>query len=363
MRGFLIYASMSKRKELRESSVDSLIQEYGINVDATSPITLKRDQQSDGVRIYRVENATVRCYLVDSPETRRIACHPHVVGKEIETLALEAAQKTLPAILELGEVGHHEEIVFEQILRAAPGYKLHVAAKDQIGDSFKTVYVRPQYIYTSYREHDGMVQQKLRVVYEDFSELPKGKDISLVMQDTVASGRSGEIAIKAILDHCEKVGSRIKKWVLYGFISSRGLEFLENIAKSHDLPLVAFAMGNLTALCSNNYDMPLYGVDESLWSRTHSLHKLGAVVDRTTLSDYVEEFIPGADQPGDWSARQLKLFTGVGYENGNIAEHLENSARLIESLMSIGNFLDWQKELALKELSRIKEQLVVAKTP
>lgn len=350
---------MSNVSEFCESSVDSVIQEYGINVDATRPIILKRAKVSERTRIYQVENASVRSYLIDTPMTRRIACHPHVVGKELENLSLEAAEKTLPAILELSEIGRHDEIVFEQILRAAPGYKLHEAARGQI-DSLRTVYIRPQYTHTSYREHDGMIHQQLRVVYEDFSELPKGKEISLVMQDTVASGRSGEIAIKAALDHCERVGSRIKKWIVYGFVSSRGLKVLEEVAKSRGLSLVAFAMGNLTALCSNNYDMPLYGVDESLWKRTRSIHKLGALVDRSTLADYVREFIPGADQPGDWSARQLKLFTGVGHEDGNIRDHLENSARLIESLMTVGNFVDWQKKLALEELGRIKEQLIAA---
>jgi len=48
------------------------------------------------------------------------------------------------------------------------------------------------------------------------------------------------------------------------FISLEGLKLLDKIAQSHSIPLVAFAMGNLTALCANNYDMPLFGVDEWL---------------------------------------------------------------------------------------------------
>ena len=352
---------MSNVGELCENSLESVIQEYDVDVDATVPIALKTTQMPKETRIYQVEGAGVTSYLVDTPMTRRIACHPHVVGKELENLALEAAERTLPAILELGEIGHHESIVFEQILRAAPGYKLHEAAARQINDSFRTLYVRPQYTHTSYREHDGMIQQQLRVVYEDFSQLPKGKDICLLMQDTVASGKSGELAIEAALDHCDQIGSRIKKWVLYGFISLRGLNYLEQVAKRHGLTLIAFAMGNLTALCSNNYDMPLYGVDESLWTRTHEIHKLGALIDRSTFADYLREFIPGADQPGDWSSRQLKLFTGTGQEPGNITDHLRNSARLIQSLMSIGNFADWQKTLALDELDKIGKQLIATK--
>jgi len=352
---------MTNVGQISESLTDSIIQEYGINVDATEQITLNNARVSEGTRIYEVRHASVRTYLIDTPMTRRIACHPHVVGEQLDKLALAAAERALPIILELSNFERDEQLVFEQILRAAPGYKLHTAAEKQLQGSFRTVYVRPQYTHTSYREHDGMVQRQLRVVYENFSELPKGQEIFLIMQDTVASGRSGEVAIKALLDQCELAGSRIKKWILYGFISSHGLAVLENIAKRHGIPLVAFAMGNLTALCSNNYDMPLYGVDESLWDKKHLVSKLGALVDRDTLTEYMREFIPGADQPGDWSARQLKLFTGLGHEDGNINGHLENSARLIKSLMSIGYFADWQKDLALEELRRIDDQLATSR--
>ncbi len=82
--------------------------------------------------------------------------------------------------------------------------------------------------------------------------------------------------------------------------------------------MIAFAMGNLTAMCANNYDMPLFGVDEWFWQKEHSIRKVGALVDTTTLTDYLQEFIPGSDQPGDWSARQTQLFNGRTYESGNI---------------------------------------------
>ena len=132
---------------------------------------------------------------------------------------------------------------------------------------------------------------------------------------------------------------------------------MDRIAQSYDIPLIAFAMGNLTALCANNYDMPLFGVDEWLWRGQGKISKIGAVVDRTTFAEYVKEFIPGSDQPGDWSARQFRLYTGKGYEPGNISEHLENSSRLINSLLSIGNLTDWQQELARKELELLEEEL------
>jgi hypothetical protein len=351
---------MAVVEQLETNLVDSLIQEYGVNVEATKPAKLKKTRLSAGVRIFETHYSSLNAYVIDTPMTRRIACHPHVVGSELERLTTEIAKQSLPAILEVTGIrdsGKDREVVFEQILRAAPGYQLHLAAGELIPGSFRTVYIRPRYTHTSYRDHDGMIQRQLDVIYEDFSELPKGKDISLIMQDTVASSKSADVSIEAAIDRCNEVKSRIKLWIVYGFISLEGLKLLEKIAQSHGIPIVSFAMGNLTALSANNYDMPLYGVDEWFWQRNHTIRKLGALVDRTTFEEYLPELIPGSDQPGDWSARQSKLFTGKGYEDGNIRDHLENSVRLIKSLLEIGGFSDWQKRLAETELTRLQEKL------
>lgn len=351
---------MTVVEQLETNLVDSLIQEHGVNVDATRPANIRKTNLPKDTRIYEAQYSSLNAYIIDTPMTRRIACHPYVVGQELESLTSKAAERALPAILELSGIDEPRsdgEIVFEQILRAAPGYQLHQAANRLIPNSFKTVYIRPRYTHTSYRDHDGMIQRQLNIVYEDFSNLPRNSDIFLVMQDTVASSKSAEISIEVAVNRSEKIGSRIKMWILYGFISLEGLKLLDKVAKSYGIPLIAFAMGNLTALCANNYDMPLYGVDEWLWRRDRSIRKLGALVDRTTFAEYVQELIPGSDQPGDWSARQTKLFTGTGYENGNITDHLENSIRLIKSLLEIGTFTDWQEQLARQELKMLEEEL------
>jgi hypothetical protein len=342
-------------EQFETNAVDSIIQEYGVNVDSTKPASLGKTRLSSDTRIFEVQHSSLNAYIIDTPMTRRIACHPHVVGKELDVLVADAADKSLSAILELS--GVDRDVVFEQILRAAPGYQLHQAANKLIPDSFRTVYIRPRYTHTSYRDHDGMIQRQLNVVYEDFSRLPSGKRINLIMQDTVASSRSAEISIQAAIDHCQKVGSRIEKWILYGFISLEGLKLLDRLARSHGIPLIAFAMGNLTAMCANNYDMPLFGVDEWFWQKEHSIRRIGALVDATTLIEYLQEFIPGADQPGDWSARQTQLFNGSTYESGNIRGHIENSIRLIKSLVEIGNFNNWQKQLAVTELNHLNKKL------
>ena len=350
---------MGQLEELETNLVDSIIQEYGVNIDATRPANLTKTKLDPATRVFEVQHSSLNAFIIDTPMTRRIACHPHVVGDELEKLTLEAAEQSLPAILELSQINttKKDAIVFEQILRAAPGYSLHQAASRTIPGSYRTVNIRPRYTHTSYRDHDGIVHRQLDIVYEDFAELPANKEIFLIMQDTVASSKSAEVSIKAAINHCEEAGSHIAKWILYGFIALEGLKLLDKIARSHGIQLVAFAMGNLTALCANNYDMPLYGVDEWLWRRDHSIYKLGALLDRDTFVEYLHEFVPGSDQPGDWSARQSRLFNGQGYERGDIAGHLENSIRLMKSLLEIGQMKNWQEKIAADELLRLERGL------
>ncbi len=341
-------------------TIDRVIQEYKINTDSTRPVEIKGVKLRKSTRIFEVDRAAPPTFIIDTPMAREIACYPHLVGELLEQRSREAAAEALPAIVELSEIGDNRggsEIVFEQILRAAPGYKLQDVAPRVLGGSYRTVHLRPRYTHRSYRDHDGTVQREIEVVHQDFSEFPKGKKITLIMQDTVASGRSGEVSINAALEHCAQSGCRIEKWIIYGFISEYGLDILHRIAKANDISMVAFAMGNLTALSTNNYDMPLYGVDEAHWQKTRTIRKLGSIVDRASLEEYVPCFVPGADQPGDWSARQRKLFNGVSHEPGDIAGHLNNSIRLIKSLVEIGGFEPWQQGIAEKELDLLQKTL------
>jgi hypothetical protein len=347
-------------KEPTSKTIDRMIQDYKIDTDSTKLVRTRKAKLGKNLRIFKVSRVEPPTFIVDTPMAREIACYPHLVGESLEQRSRKAAIEALPAILELSNVerkGGDSEIVFEQILRAAPGYKLQEIAPKILGSSYRTVYLRPRYTHKSYRDHDGVVQREIEIVHQEFSEFPKGKKIVLVMQDTVASGRSGEISIDATLKQCQQSGCKIEKWILYGFISEYGLGILHRIAKQNDILMVAFAMGNLTALSSNNYDMPLYGVDEAHWQRTHAIRKIGSVIDRTSLKEYVPCFVPGSDQPGDWSARQRTLFNGISNEPGDIVGHLNNSTRLIKSLCEIGGFEPWQQHIAEKELDLLQKTL------
>jgi hypothetical protein len=346
--------------EPTRKTIDRLVQEYKISTDSTRSVKIKKAKTGKSTKIFKVERVAPPTFIIDTPMAREIACYPHMVGESLERLSRKAAAEALPAILELSETekGRKDvEIVFEQILRAAPGYKLQDVAPKVLGNSYRTIYLRPRYTHRSYRDHDGTVQREIEVVHRNFSEFPKEKKITLIMQDTVASGRSGEVSINETLRYCEESGCKIEKWILYGFISEYGLEILHHIAKANDISMIAFAMGNLTALCTNNYDMPLYGVDEAHWQKTHAVRKLGSVIDRDSLEEYVPCFVPGADQPGDWSARQRRLFNGISDEPGDIVGHLNNSIRLIKSLTEIGDFEPWQQRIAEKELGLLQKAL------
>jgi len=347
-------------KEPGRETIDRLIQDYRIDTDSTSRVKIKKARVGKRTRVFRIDRKTPPTFIIDTPMAREIACYPHLVGKSLERVARRAAAEALPAILELSGIRKNDrdcEILFEQILRAAPGYKLQDIAPRALGDSYRTVYLRPRYTHRSYRDHDGTVQREIEVIHENFMEFPKGKKIVLIMQDTVASGRSGEVSIDVALKYCQRSGCKIDKWILYGFISEYGLDVLYRIAEENDISMIAFAMGNLTALSTNNYDMPLYGVDEAHWQKTRTIRKLGSIIDRSSLEEYVPHFVPGSDQPGDWSARQTKLFNGISYEPGDIFGHLNNSIRLIKSLCDIGGLEPWQRQIAEKELDLLQKTL------
>jgi hypothetical protein len=348
--------------EPTRDTIDRIIQEHRIDTDSSKLVKTRKARLGKHTRIFEIKRVESPTFIIDTPMAREIACYPHLVGESLEQRSREAAAEALPAILELSEIegrGGDSEIVFEQILRAAPGYKLQDVAPKVLGTSYRTVYLRPRYTHRSYRDHDGTVQREIEIVHQDFSEFPREKKITLIMQDTVASGRSGEVSINATLKECEESGCKVEKWILYGFISEYGLEILHRIAKQNDISMIAFAMGNLTALSTNNYDMPLYGIDEAHWQKTRTIRKIGSTIDRISLEEYVPCFVPGSDQPGDWSARQRKLFNGVSDEPGDIVGHLNNSVRLIKSLCEIGCFEPWQQSIAENELNLLQKTLQV----
>ena len=77
-----------------------------------------------------------------------------------------------------------------------------------------------------------------------------------------------------------------------------------------------------------------------------------------TLQRYLPLFVPGSDQPGDWSNRQTAIhITKDEKMEGGIIQHLQNSIHLIKNLYKISNYSLWQKEIAKKELQCLQATL------
>ena len=348
---------------LRQEILDRIIGEFGIKVDLTEGVEVPG--LGEGSRVFRVRYPVGDgVYLVDTEAGKLIACHPHIVGEELAELSLEAALDAARVILELTPLGEVDwgEVVFEHVLRAAPGYRLHEALRKVSGRGFREVWVRPRYMTPSYRDHDEEAVKRLVVVYEDFSQLPEGVELTVLKPDTEASGRTGEVALERIARAAEEKGSKLGNLIVYGFISEPGLRVIEEKARKLGFKhTYYFAIGDLTALCSNLYDMPLYGPDESYYTERGGIKLLGGVVDHLTLERYLLDFIPGADQPGDWSARQTRVFTGTGYEPGGIEKHLRNSMGLIRRLWELSRgqpwFMEFHEEAIRRELEALEAKL------
>ncbi|MCD6341647.1 MAG: hypothetical protein J7L83_02185 [Thaumarchaeota archaeon] len=346
-----------------EAVLDKLIDVFGIKTHLTERVDVPGI--SEGARVFKVKGFPKNCevYIIDNLAGKDIACHPHIVGEELAELSLKAAEDAAKAILELTDIREYGEkaVVYEHVLRAAPGYRLHEALRE-IGVGFREVWIRPRYVIPSYRDHDEIEAKKLEIVYEDFSNLPRRELLLVLKPDTEASGRTGEISLKRLAEVAEERNSALEELIVYGFISKPGLESIYEVAKNVGFKKVYFfAVGDVTALCYNMYDMPLYGPDESYYSELGGLKLLGGIADYSTLERYLPEFIPGADQPGDWSARQTKVYTGYSYEPGGIENHLKNSIKLIEELWKISKdqdwFMDFHEKAIKKELRELENAL------
>jgi hypothetical protein len=341
--------------------IDKIIIEFNIDTKSTSRISIQGLNPSTKLFKVHMPDFTGKLFIIDSEQGREIACHPHIVGEPLKKLSLEAALEAVKAINELTNLSKvpHNSVVVENVLRAAPGYELQTALKKCVGrEKFNNVWIRPRYGRPSYRDHDKAEHAALNIIYEDFNELPHNRDLVVLKSDTEATGKTGQISIERLVERCNDVGSSVQSLILYGFISVPGLKLISETAEKHGIELMAFAVGNVTDLAFNGYDMTLYGVDESYWKATQQIRKMGSIVDIETLEKYLPEFIPGSDQPGDWSNRQTSVHvTKDRKEPGGIRTHLQNSIKLIRSLMKISNYTPWQKTIARKELQLLYHEL------
>jgi len=335
--------------------IDEVIDAFRIDVDSSEPLRIPGLRET--TRVYRVSRPDLirDLYIIDTPDGRSIACNPHIVGRALESLCFKSALEAAKIIEFLVGASEREALVFEHVLRAGPGYKLHSAFR-ALNPSLKIkeVWIRPYYTTPSYRDH-GIDARKLEVKCENFEGLPSHKDITLLKPDTEATGKSGERSIERVVEEAEKVESRIDTVVLYGFISQESLRLLKKAAEKHGFRLIAFAMEDVMELAHNNYDMSIYGLDLSYWEAFKKIRKLSSVTPLPVLEACLPDFVPGSDQPGDFSSRQRLLFNGIEWEHGAIFCHLSNSISFIRDLRMISEDESWYShdEIIRKKLKAL----------
>ena len=314
--------------------------QFPIDTGSASRLTL--DSVSPSTRVYSVktsESPLIRedlgeCFLLDTPQAQRIASHPHLVGTELADLSLAVAHEFKSALLELGLIGDSTGLL--HILRGSSGYMVNEAISE-----LPLINIRTEYKEDGYRAHSDD-SRRIEVTYSDYH----GQDIdTLIIPDTYATGRSVEAALVTFRES----GHSPKTVIIYGFIAIPAIKRLHKLCQQEKCRLITVALCDITQLAANHYDMALFGPDEHLHTTKGELNNLGSIVGEETLEEMAENFIPGLDQPGDWSERQVKLFNGHDLEDGDIRGHLSKSIKFIEELDKINRTQEWYNE-QLKEL-------------
>jgi uracil phosphoribosyltransferase len=329
---------------------DDIANFFPLDLDTTEPVQVDGFGES---RLYRVIESRLipmgepvgAVYIVDSHAGGMVACHPHIVGEDLKTLCREAANDFVKAAKSVGVLT--EDAAILHILRAGAGYMVADVMKEA-----PIVGVRTEYRTDGYRDHSDD-PRRLVVSYRSY---PEGLDeaATIVVPDTYATGRSAEAALLDLIGN----GFRPDRIILYGFIAIPALLRLGALCEEHGVDLYSFAICDLAQLAHNNYDMCIYGPDESLYRETRRRGTLGSVIDRATLRRLLPRYVPGLDQPGDWSERQSLLFDGVANRRGDIRGHLLKSISLIETLMEMNAGEEWytetHEEAAKSELRLLK---------
>ncbi len=293
-------------------------------------------RDGDGA-VYRIPlEVNGEAFIVHSVQGALVASRPEVVGRELDSLVIH------PARLVAGYLKHSgladRKVVFMHVLRGSQGYRLDVALREA-GFGVESQFVRVVYTGGSGEKH---AEAKPRVASAQLTGL-SGEEKTLVVADTVATGRTLKEALHFMLDVAAFKGVQFEKVVVYGFISESGARAVGEFLGNYGITPAFFALEDFAALASNQYDMPLYGPDIGAKGVDPEKTIAGVSVPEA-LRAMLGEYFPGMDQPGDWSERQCLLFNGYGYERGRIGEHLERSLKSLETLHSAVREASWYEE-------------------
>jgi len=330
---------------ISEKDVDEIVSIFKIRISEVN------DGFSVGkeLKVYPVKSLSrpgVESYILDAPEAAGLACFPHIVGDIFIGLNKKLSEKTAQAIINIAGLEEWTGyVVHVHVLRAGSGYMMSGALKHELGQ-VADVYIRPLY---------SKNRKKIEIIYADFSRLPRGTGLAVVIPDTVATGFTLTSVLHRLAEEARKVDSWIDTLVVYGFIADYGLERATKEAKKLDINFTYFfALEDVAALAGNFYDMVLYGPDIS----RESFKPLGAITHYEILKECINYYVPGLDQPGDWSNRQPKLFNGEAWEKVNLLQHLTKSRETVETILKRYStdpwFKNWHKRICEAQIKALK---------
>jgi hypothetical protein len=313
-------------------------------------------------RVYRDRKCGVfDVYSFDHPALTKIGCNPSLVGSDMQVLVREAAEEAACVIKHLGYIENPDNVVLEDVYRAGPGYEL--LDGDALGKILNNVCsIRAGYKEESYQDHVN----KIPIIHnENHEKMPSGMNLGLIIQDTQATGRSGEIVINRAIEVAKMKGSKIDWAVLYGFIAEPALQLLSGILERNGIRGCAICIPGLLPLSTDGYTMPLYGVDVKEWLKTGSYRLVGAAVSKTTFEEWLYRYIIGSDPPGDWSAKQDRVPTGVQLPDGatevqygGIVKHLFDTLNNLWEIDEMLRSIPWLQKFYPKFRPRIYEERV-----
>ena len=340
-----------------EGRLEAILDEFPVDVSSTKVVDVPG---LDRARLYEVDLGSGlmpgdmgvdACYILDSEAGMTVACHPHLVGVDLAELCLGCAGDFWASLMALGLLSGGYYIL--NILRGSLGYRVSEASPP----GTPVVSVRTEYSEDGYRAHSDD-SRRVRVTYSDLDPRGFTGSSTIIIPDTFATGRS----VEAALVHLFGEGVVPDRVVLYGFTAIPALERLGLLCAGWGVDLVSFSVCDVTQLASNHYDMPVYGLDESLWGSSGELRRLGSIVNVETLRRFMPRYVAGLDQPGDWSERHLDLYDGTSVVPGDVAGHLRKSIGLVESLVGLNSrqpwYDGWHGEIAEAELGQLREALL-----
>jgi len=306
----------------------------------------------EGGRAFRARiDCPAEVLILDTDSGLRMACEPELVGEELLREALRAAGAAAGLIARFAS---ERRAIFLHVLRASMGYRLHEALAAG-GFQLAEAFVRVRYPGSGVGSHEG---RRAQVVYSNLGGALRAR--ILIVADTVATGETLERALEHAIPSIEGAGSRVEEVHVYGFLAEAGVRRVANLLERLGVERAFFyAIQDLAALASNNYDMLLYGPDLPSF-RSGRLVSIGGVAAEETLERMLPHYFPGMDQPGDWSERQCLLFNGSGYEEGLIRVHLERSLQALEELHEAVRAYPWYGEWLEDVYSRRRSGLLSA---